>query len=132
MSLQLQEIVRANIEHHEKTTKKILDEILRLNLVIDGGETQNQNGTDPSKSMSDSEIAAIIKDLDSSLGAIEVCQKHDLPLTTVFQLRGKFKGMNQAAIQRSRQLEEQNTELTERVETLLIENKRLSGSKISP
>jgi len=132
LSLQLQEIVRANIEHHEKSTKKIMDELLRLSLVVDGGEAETLAETDASKLMSDSEIAAVIKDVDSSLGAIEVCHKHDLPLTTVFLLRAKFKGMNQTAIQRSRRLEEQYAELTQRVETLLIENKRLSGSNLSP
>lgn len=126
MSLELQEIVRANIEHHEKSTKKVMDELLRLSYIIDGAEVQTW--TESNASMSDNEIAAVIKDIDSSLGAIEVCQKHDLPLTTVFQLRAKYKGMNQSAIQRLRQLEEQCTELTQKVETLAVENERLSRS----
>lgn len=131
ISLQLQEVIRANLEHQERTSKKILDEILRLSLVVDGGTISTLAEPDRSKSMSDGEIAAVIKDIDSSLGAIEVCQKHDIPLTTVFQLRSKFGGMSQSGIQRSRQLEEQYNELSQRVETLLIENKRLSGSNAS-
>ncbi len=132
MSMQLQEIVRANIEHQEKISQKLLDEILRLSLIVDGGGQNNVAIPTQSKPMSDSEIAAVIKDVDSSLGAIEVCQKYEIPLITVFQLRSKFGGMNQPAIQRSRQLEEQCTELTQRVESLLLENKRLSTSKTAP
>lgn len=129
MSLQLQEIVRANIEHDEKSTQKIMDELLRLSLIVDGGEGKNFIGTDGSKLMSDDEIAAVVKDIDSSLGAIEVCRKHDLPLTVLFHLRARFKGMNASAIHRLRQLEDEHTVLTQRVETLLIENQRLTGTK---
>ncbi|MBI2809919.1 MAG: transposase [Candidatus Melainabacteria bacterium] len=132
MSLQLQDIVRANVEHQEKVSKKILDELLRLSHIIDGGGANSPLALAESKLMSDSEIAAVIKDVDSSLGVIEVCQKHDIPLAAVFQLRSKFRGMNELAIHRSRELEEQCTELTQRVETLLLENKRLSNSKTSP
>ncbi len=132
MSMQLQEIVRANLEHQEKTSKKILDEILRLSFIVNGGAPTTPATLTESKPMSDSEIAAVIRDLDSSLGAIEVCQKHEIPLITVFQLRSKFGGMNELAIQRSRQLEEQCRELTKRVDTLLLENKRLADSKTAP
>ncbi|MBS1954410.1 MAG: hypothetical protein JST89_09490 [Cyanobacteria bacterium SZAS-4] len=126
MSLELQEIVRANIEHHEKSTQKIMDELLRLSYIIDGCEARTLADLDAPKSLSDSEIAAVMRDVDNSLGAIEACNKHDLPLTTLFQLRAKFKGMNQSAIQRSRLLEERCNELTERLEKLKIENERLS------
>ncbi len=127
LSLQMQEVVRANIEHHENTSKKILDELLRLSYVVNGG-TDSITATEAAKSMSDSEIAAIIKDVDSSLGMVEVCRKHELPLNTAFLLRSKFRGMTEPAIHRTRELEEQYAELSQKVETLLIENKRLSAS----
>lgn len=126
LSLQMQEVVRANIEHHENTSKKILDELLRLSYVVNGGADSVAN--ESTKSMSDTEIAAIIKDVDSSLGMVEVCRKHELPLNTAFLLRSKFRGMTEPAIHRTRELEEQYAELSQKVETLLIENKRLSAS----
>lgn len=127
LSLQMQEVVRANIEHHENTSRKILDELLRLNYVVNGGADTN-NANEMTKTMTDKEIAAIIKDVDSSLGMVEVCRKHELPLTTAFLLRSKFKGMSEPGIHRTRELEEQYAELSQKVETLLIENKRLSAS----
>ena len=127
LSMQLQEVVRANIEHHENTSKKILDELLRLSFIVDGSGGAVP-GPDEVKMMSDHEIAAVMKDVDNSLGLIEVCKKHELPLNTVFLLRSKFRGMNEPAITRTRQLEERYAEMTQQVETLLIENKRLSSS----
>ncbi len=125
LSLQMQEVVRANIEHHENTSKKILDELLRLSYVLDGG-VYSVAAADDTKKMSDTEIAAIIKDVDSSLGLVEVCRKHELPLNTAFLLRSKFRGMTEPGIHRTRELEEQYAELSQKVETLLIENERLS------
>lgn len=131
LSLQMQEVVRANVEHNEKATQKILDELLRLSYVVNGGSAQ-EIGPDETKTMSDAEIAAVIKDVDSSIGAIEVCKKHDLPLTTVFALRAKFGGMNEVAIHRTRELEERYAELSGRVESLTNENKRLLTTSVSP
>lgn len=125
LSLQMQEVVRANVEHNENTTKKILDELLRLSYVVNGGDASIV-GLDQTKLMSDGEIAAVIKDVDSSVGLIEVCKKHELPLNTVFRLRSKFSGMNESAIHRLRVIEGEYSELTQKVETLMIENKRLS------
>lgn len=121
----MQEVVRANVEHNENTTKKILDELLRLSYVVNGGDASIV-GLDQTKLMSDGEIAAVIKDVDSSVGLIEVCKKHELPLNTVFRLRSKFSGMNESAIHRLRVIEGEYSELTQKVETLMIENKRLS------
>jgi len=128
LSMQLQEVVRANIEHHEATSKKLLDEILHLSCVVEGGEI-GAVGADAATRLSDSEVAAVIKDIDSSLGAIEVCQKHELPLSTVFQLRSKFSGMNLNAIQRARLLESEYKELSLQVEALTLENRRLVSTK---
>ncbi len=128
LSMQLQEVVRANIEHHEATSKKLLDELLRLSYVVEGGEN-GVIGPDATTRLSDSEVAAVIKDIDSSLGALEVCHKHELPLSTIFQLRSKFRGMNLSAIQRTRLLENENKELSRQMEDLMLENKRLAATK---
>lgn len=132
LSLQMQEVIKANVEHNEKTTKKILDELLRLSYIIEGGQTSAIAGPDETKSLSDSEIAAIIKDVDSSVGLVEVCAKHNLPLNTVFRLRAKFSGMNEPAIHRTREIEERYAEVSEKVETLIIENRRLSQTLAAP
>lgn len=124
LSLQMQEVVRANVEHNENTTKKILDEVLRLSYLINGGPAQ-AIGPDETRSMSDAEIAAIIKDVESSMGLVEVCKKHDLPLNTVFLLRTRFSGMTEPAIRRTREIEQRCTELTATIESLTTENKRL-------
>jgi putative transposase len=128
LSMQLQEVVRANIEHHEATSKKILDELLRLSYVVEGGDN-GAAGPSVTLRLSDSQVADVIKDIDSSLGALEVCHKHELPLTTVFQLRSKFGGMNLSAIQRTKQLESEKEELSRQMEILRLENQRLSAVK---
>lgn len=127
LSLQMQEVVRANVEHSEKTTRQILDELLRLSFILNGGQSVIA-GPDETRSMSDDQIAAVIRDVDSSVGLIEVSSKHELPLNAVFRLRTKFGGMTAPAIQRTREIEAHCAELTEKVETLLLENKRLSSS----
>ncbi|HEY9676785.1 MAG TPA: hypothetical protein V6C76_02200 [Drouetiella sp.] len=130
MSLELQEIVRANIEHSENFSRKILDELLRLSFIIDGGESALP-GVDNTKLLSDAKIADVIKDVDSSLGMIEVCHKHDLPLSSVCALRSRFSGMNETGINRSRWLEEEFANLTSKVETLKLENERLLAASES-
>jgi hypothetical protein len=127
LSMQLQEVVRANIEHHENTSKKLLDELLRLSFIVGGGESAIVE-VDETKLLSDGDIAAVMKDVDSNLGLVEICQKHELPLNSVFRLRTKFLGMNEAGIARSRLIEQECTELAKQVETLTIENKRLLSS----
>jgi hypothetical protein len=127
LSMQLQEVVRANIEHHENTTRKILDELLRLGFVVGGGESAIL-GVDETRLLSDSDIAAVMKDVNSSLGLVEICLKHEMPLTSVFRLRTKFLGMGEAGITRARLIEQECAELAKQVEALKIENKRLSSS----
>ncbi|HEY9731634.1 MAG TPA: hypothetical protein V6C89_06965 [Drouetiella sp.] len=127
LSLQMQDVVRANVEHNEKTTRQILDELLRLSYILNGGQSTIA-GPDETRTMSDDQIASVIRDVDSSLGLIEVSSKHELPLNAVFRLRTRFSGMNASAIQRTREIETHCAELTEKVETLMLENKRLSSS----
>jgi len=123
MSLQVQEINKFNLEHYERTTRKIVDELLRLNLLI---EQHLPTAIEPSseivKGLSNSEIEEIVKDIDDSVGAVEICQKHKLPMRVVLELKGKFSGMNTGAIRRARELEQECASLTKKVESLAKEN----------
>lgn len=128
LSLQLQEIMQVTIEHHEATTRKLLDELLHLTYVVEGGE-KGVVGANSALTLSISEIEAVVEDIDKSVGAIEVCKKHQLPLSTIFQIRSKFSGMNLSAIQRAQQLEQEHEKLSRLVEDLTLENKRLAAVK---
>jgi hypothetical protein len=132
-SLQIQQLNKINLEHYERTTRKIVDELLRLNLIVE--KLMPEGVIEPSSQtvlqLSNSEIAEIVKDIDDSLGAVEVCQKHHLPMKVVLELKDKFSGMSTGAIRRARELEQECAKLSAKVEILAAENEKLAGSSSS-
>jgi hypothetical protein len=125
ISMQLQQINSINIDNHERTTRKIVDELLSLNLLIEQHIPQGaiEPSSDFVKGLSNSEIDEIIKDIDDSVGAVEICQKHKLPMKVVLELKGNFSGMSTGAIRRARELEKACESLCQKVDLLAKENR---------
>jgi hypothetical protein len=128
-SLQVQDLNTVHIQHYERTTRKIVDELLRFNLLI---EQHLPETIEPSseivRSLSNREIAEIVKDIDDSVGAVEICHKHQLPMKVVLELKGKFSGLNTGGIRRARELEQQCEILARKVELLAQENEQLAAT----
>lgn len=135
LALQAQSLTQAQLEYQERIAKKLVDEMLRINLIL-----QNQAGQSDIRSflseeagaeyddLSNTEVAAVVKDLDKTLGAIEVCRKHQLPIAAVLDIQSKFSGMDAASVRRARRLEQEKEELLEIVSNLKQENKRLRAT----
>lgn len=124
MSMQLQEITKTNIEHHERTSRKIFDELLRLNYLVESGK-----GSQPRMyaELSQAEISTALNEVESGLGIIEVCHKHELPISAIFELQSKFQGTNLISMSRARELEQEREQLARTVEELTAENIRLAA-----
>ena len=123
MSMQLQEITKTNIEHHERTSRKILDELLRLKHQIENGKDIQSR---PFAELSAAEVCTALNEVESGLGIIEVCHKHELPIGAIFDLESKFQGTNLVSMSRARELEREREQLARTVEELTAENLRLA------
>lgn len=134
MSLQAQALTKAQLDYQERTATKIIDELLRLNLIVQNelgkGDKELGNGLPRElvpdySSLTSAEIETIVRDLDKTLGVIELSHKHQLPVGAILDIKAKFKSMRLSAIERARELESENQELLKAVSELEQENKRL-------
>jgi len=128
LSLELQTISQAHLDRNERISQKLLDEVLRLSVKLD--EVTQRETTSPQaipSTLSNSEIARIIGDLETSMGAVEACREHQLPISTILSIKAKYQGMNLATVRRTRQLEEQYALLSDQLKELKQENQKLKS-----
>jgi putative transposase len=59
----------------------------------------------------ESQIMAVLKEVESGLTVTEVCRKHGVSDATYYLWRKKFDGMTESDLKRLRQLEEENRRL---------------------
>jgi len=60
---------------------------------------------------SESQIAAILQEVDAGLAVAEVARKHGISAATFYQWRSKYGGMSVSDMQRLRELEHENARL---------------------
>ncbi|HEY9713225.1 MAG TPA: hypothetical protein V6C72_07130 [Chroococcales cyanobacterium] len=137
MSLQAQSLTKAQLDYQERTATKIMDELLRLNMIVQHelGRGDQELGTGlPGElvpdynNLSSAEIETIVRDIDKTMGAIELAHKHQLPLSVILDIKSKFKGMRLSSIERTRHLESEKQELLKTVSEMSEENQRLRKS----
>lgn len=60
---------------------------------------------------SESQIIAILKEVESGISIGDVCRKHGVGESTIYAWRNKFGGMTESELKRLKQLEEENRRL---------------------
>jgi putative transposase len=60
---------------------------------------------------SESQIAAVLKEVESGVAVADVARKHGISAATFYQWRSKYGGMSVSDMQRLRELEQENTRL---------------------
>ncbi len=121
LTLQLQEISKSYLDQHEMLTAKMLDELLRLNIRLEQSETtriarhkaleQLEEPLREPHELAPEQIFDLIKESARSLDVVEVCSRHNIPLTMFYELESKYRGLDPSHIRRVKLLEETNLEL---------------------
>ena len=60
---------------------------------------------------SEAQIAAILKEAEAGVSAVEVARKHGISAATFYQWRSKYGGLEVSELQRLRELEQENARL---------------------
>lgn len=60
---------------------------------------------------SESQIAAVLKEVESGVAVADVARKHGISAATFYQWRSKYGGMSVSDMQRLRELEQENARL---------------------
>ena len=60
---------------------------------------------------SESQIAAVLKEVESGVAVADVARKHGISAGTFYQWRSRYGGMSVSDIQRLRELEQENARL---------------------
>lgn len=145
LTVQLQDISRSYIDYQERIATKFIDELIWINIRLDKLEAaikagnlpleelpeQNGNGSQPGE-YSEQDIYEVMKDIQTSLDVVEVCQKRKVPIATFIAWQSKFNGMSASAMQKMRMLEDTNFELQRLLAELSRDNKRLKESTKTP
>jgi hypothetical protein len=141
LSLQSQIMAKGQLDYQERTASKMVDELLRLNLIVQNqigqGRIEYGQGLPDElvpdySSVADTDVEAVVKDIHDTMGAIEICNKHKLPLAAVLDIKSRYQDMSLSSIQRARNLEHEKEELLKMLVDLKQENQRLrSQSEIS-
>lgn len=74
---------------------------------------------------SESQIIAILKELEAGISVIELGRKYGVSTATIYSWRTKFSGMTESDLKRLRQLEEENTRLKHMYAELSIDHRIL-------
>ena len=74
---------------------------------------------------SESEIVAILKEVEAGLKVAEVCRKHGISEPTYYSWKSKYGGLEVAELRRIRELEAEHSKLKRMYADLAMENHAL-------
>lgn len=73
----------------------------------------------------ESQIFAILKEVESGISIPDICRKHGLSQATIYNWRAKFGGMDVSLMKRMRELEEENSRLKRMYANMAMDNEVL-------
>lgn len=71
---------------------------------------------------SESQIVAILKEVDAGMPVKEVCRKHGISDATYYNWKSKYGGMEASDLKRMKELEAENSHLKRMYADLALEN----------
>ena len=81
----------------------------------------------PRKRYSEEQIAAILKEGEAGISAVELSRKYGVSQNTFYKWKNKFGGMEVSDIRRLRHLEDENRRLKQIVADLTLDNQALKA-----
>jgi len=81
----------------------------------------------PRKRYSEEQIAAILKESEAGISAVELSRKYGVSQNTFYKWKNKFGGMEVSDIRRLRHLEDENRRLKQIVADLTLDNQALKA-----
>lgn len=70
----------------------------------------------------DTQIIAVLREVESGMKVEEVCRTHGISSATYYKWKSKFGGMDASELKRIRELEEENTKLKRLYADVSLEN----------
>ena len=71
---------------------------------------------------SESEIVKSVRELESGVPAEQICRRLNISVSTLYQWRKKYSGLDASQLKRLKELEEENSKLKKMYANLALEN----------
>ena len=71
---------------------------------------------------SESEIVKSVRELESGVPADQICRRLNVSVSTLYQWRKKYSGLDASQLKRLKELEEENSKLKKMYANLALEN----------
>lgn len=71
---------------------------------------------------SESEIVKSVRELESGVPADQICRRLNISVSTLYQWRKKYSGLDASQLKRLKELEEENSKLKKMYANLALEN----------